>query len=116
MKPRWTYRCDEGGDAGIGGAAVIDRELVFVADAKGMLHAIELAVGELHEAAALLLVAQELGAHHRRQGQRDHRRHRHSAGQGEAELAEQSDGKYILESDRQLHRNQNQANAITLTK
>jgi len=42
-------------------------------------HALELAVDELHEAPAFLLAPEEARAHHRRQGQRDHRRDRHGA-------------------------------------
>src|SRR5687768_9891743 len=46
MKLRWTYRADEEGDAGIEGAAAIAGGSVYVADAKGVLHAIDLARGE----------------------------------------------------------------------
>jgi outer membrane protein assembly factor BamB len=46
MKLRWTYRGDEEGDAAIEGAATIARGTVYVADAKGLVHAIDLASGE----------------------------------------------------------------------
>jgi len=46
MKLRWTYRCDEDGDAGIDGAPVIDGSRVYVADGKGILHAIDLKTGQ----------------------------------------------------------------------
>ena len=46
MNLRWTYRCDEEGDAGVSGAAVIDGTTAYVADGKGLLHAIELATGK----------------------------------------------------------------------
>src|SRR5688572_16201199 len=46
MKLRWTYRANEDGDAGIEGAAAIVGGSVYVADAKGVLHAIDLARGE----------------------------------------------------------------------
>lgn len=46
MKLRWTYHADEDGDAGIEGAAAIANGLAYVADAKGVLHAIDLATGQ----------------------------------------------------------------------
>lgn len=45
MKLRWTYQSSDDGDAGIEGAAAIDRSAVYVADAKGILHSIDLATG-----------------------------------------------------------------------
>ena len=55
MKLRWSYHADEDGDAGIEGAAAIVDGLVYVADAKGALHAIDVASGKrrwIYQAAA----------------------------------------------------------------
>ena len=46
MKLRWTYHADDAGDAGIEGAAAIGGTTVYVADSKGVLHAIDLATGQ----------------------------------------------------------------------
>src|SRR5687768_2935124 len=46
MKLRWTYHADEDGDASIEGAVAIVAGAVYVADAKGVLHAIDLASGQ----------------------------------------------------------------------
>jgi hypothetical protein len=44
------------------------------------------------QAAGVLLVAQQQGAHHRRQGQGDDAGNDHRAGQGQGELLEQGPG------------------------
>jgi outer membrane protein assembly factor BamB len=46
MKLRWTYHADEDGDAAIEGAVGIVGGSVYAADAKGLLHAIDLASGQ----------------------------------------------------------------------
>ena len=49
---------------------------------------------------------QQARAHHRRQGQRDDRRHRDGADQGEGEFGEQRAGQAALEADRHVDRDQ----------
>jgi outer membrane protein assembly factor BamB len=45
LKLRWTYHADESGAAAIEGAAAISDSTVYVADSRGVLHAIDLATG-----------------------------------------------------------------------
>jgi outer membrane protein assembly factor BamB len=46
MRVRWIYKCSEEGRAGVDGSPVILDKTVYVADAKGILHALDLATGE----------------------------------------------------------------------
>jgi outer membrane protein assembly factor BamB len=46
MKLRWTYHADDDGDASIEGAVAIVGGSVYAADAKGVLHAIDLVSGQ----------------------------------------------------------------------
>jgi outer membrane protein assembly factor BamB len=46
MKLRWTYQCGEGESAAVESAAVISGDVVYVADDRGTLHAIDLVTGK----------------------------------------------------------------------
>jgi hypothetical protein len=55
---------------------------------------------------ALSVRFQQVAAHHRRQGQRDNRRHRHRTDDGEGEFGEQGARQATLEADRHVDRDQ----------
>ena len=67
-------------------------------------HALKAAIDHSREAALGVSGAQQLRAHHRRQGQRHHAGNDHGAGERERELAEQRTGQTALNTDRRVHR------------
>ncbi|MCY1498909.1 hypothetical protein D9M68_329070 [compost metagenome] len=71
-----------------------------------LLEAVEDHVQAVREAAGVLVVAQQPGAHHRRQGQGNDAGDDHRACQGQGELTEQRTGQAFEEADGRVHRRQ----------
>ena len=67
---------------------------------------VELVVDELREARLPAGALKQARTHHRREGQGDNARDRHRAREREGELGEQRAGQSALESDRHVHRHQ----------
>ena len=71
-----------------------------------VLQAVEQPVDALGQSGRGAVRAQQMGAHHRREGQRDDAGDDHRAGQGEGELLEQHAGDAGQQADRRIHRRQ----------